>query len=215
MVIVPEYPSNSHTSREKPEPEEKKVEKVVVGGVTRRKPSLGRRFKDTFFAGDGQSVGRYIVTDILIPTLKDLLVDIITQGTEKGVYGDTRSAIRRSAAARLGNTVQTAYNRAYTTTPRVDPRVGPGPRQVRSTQAFDEYFLDTRAEAEMVIDQLVRLIGTYEQASVADLKDLLGETSVPYTDDRWGWNEISGMGVDYVRGAYLLRLPQPIVLKKA
>jgi hypothetical protein len=216
---VPEYPPNSYASKTaKPVEEKEKVEKVIVGGVTRRKPSLASKFKATFIGGDSKTVGRYILTDVVIPTVKDLIFDIITQGSEKTLYGDARSSGRRTVASRIGGVAYTAYHRAaqQANTVRPDPRstVIQQRAATRAIPVFEDIILDTRVEAEGVIDELVQLIGKYEQASITDLYDLLGEKA-EYTYNLWGWQDIQGMGVDYTRGGYLLRLPPPVVLKEA
>lgn len=210
-----DYPPNSYTSKvAKPPAEKEKIEKVVVGEVIRRKPTLGARLKQIFIGGDAQSVGNYILMDIVIPTVKDLIFDIGSQGLQKTLYGDSRPA-SRNVVSRIAGAGYTAYNRAQQAPiNRPDPRMVQSRNEVRTPPAFDNIILETRAEAEHVIDQLVQLIGKYEQASVTDLYDLLGEPSV-YTHNRWGWQDIQGMGVQYTRGGYLLELPPPVVLKEA
>jgi hypothetical protein len=214
---MPEYPSNSYASKNpKPAEEKPKVEKVIVGGVTRRKQSLGAKFKQTFIGGDANSVVNYILTDIVIPTFKALILDVGSQGLERTLYGDTRPNAHRSAMTRLGATAYTAYHRAsqQNQAPRPDPRAVANRAHTKSYMAWEDIVLDTRVEAEAVIDKLVELIGKYEQASVTELYDMI-DIKAEYTDNLWGWRDIRGMGVQYIRGGYLLQLPPPEVLKEA
>jgi hypothetical protein len=51
-------------------------------------------------------------------------------------------------------------------------------------------------------------VSRYESASVADLYELVGLSSV-HTDNRWGWTDLTGAGVSRIRGGYLLDLPEP------
>ena len=81
-------------------------------------------------------------------------------------------------------------------------------RRAKATHNFDEIILATRHEAEEVIDRLFDLISRYETATVADLYELVGEDR-SYTDDKWGWTDIRGAGVQRVRNGYLLNLPRP------
>jgi hypothetical protein len=77
---------------------------------------------------------------------------------------------------------------------------------------FNEIVLESRGEAEQVIDQLIEIISQYQAASVADLYALVGVTSA-YTDGKYGWTDLRGAGVSHVRGGlYLLNLPKPIPL---
>lgn len=81
-------------------------------------------------------------------------------------------------------------------------------RRGRSTHDFDEIILATRVEAEEVVDRLFDLVGRYESASVSDLYSLVG-ISGNFTDEKWGWTDLRGAGVERVRNGYLLDLPRP------
>lgn len=195
-------------------PEPKKVTRVVSGEVQRRRTPLSKRIKEMFVGGDLNSVGQYVVLEIVVPTVKDMITDIVSQSIEQFMYGGSRSAARRQASSRVGTVAYTAYNRVQAAAAqRPNPSVTVS-RQARASHNFDEIIIASRAEAEEVIDQLIAYIGQYGQATVADLYDLVGVTG-EYTDDQWGWPDIQGMGVTPARGGYLLDLPQPVVLKKA
>ena len=91
-----------------------------------------------------------------------------------------------------------------------------GPQRVMSRQArarhdFDEIILESRTEAEEVIDKLYEVISRYESATVADLYQLVGLSS-SHTDYKWGWTDIRGAGVSRSRDGYVLDLPEPIPL---
>ena len=73
---------------------------------------------------------------------------------------------------------------------------------------FNEIILGTRVEAEEVIDRLFDLLSKYDNASVADLYELVGITA-NFTDEKWGWTDLRGASVAKVRNGYLLDLPRP------
>lgn len=205
-------PGNSHRLKEtKPEEEKKpeKLEKIVTGKVIRRKPSLGKRLMATFFGG-GNTVWTYILHDILLPAAKDTITDVVSQGIERAVYGEGRSASRRTGNRPSGHAGYVSYNRYSQPQQqrREEPRVLS--RRARSTHDFREIILATRTEAEAVIDALYDLVNKYEQATVADLYGLLG-IPADFTDENWGWRDISSLGQGPLRrqGGYLLDLPQP------
>lgn len=52
------------------------------------------------------------------------------------------------------------------------------------------------------------LIDKYGTVSVGDLYELLGEEPA-YTDEKWGWTDLTESGIRRVRDGYLLQLPQP------
>lgn len=212
-------PSNSHGAKrdeivasvdDKAEP--KKIETVVTGNVVRRKKPLGKRFKELFIGGDTSSVGQYVLFEVIMPAVKDTISDVVTQAVERTLYGNgapTRGG-RRGAARPTGANGYVSYNRFSQNTPpsrREDPRDRVS-RQARASHDFDEIVLDTRKEAEEVVDGLFNIISRYEQVTVADLYELCGISSA-YTDQKWGWTDVRGAGITRVRNGYLLDLPKP------
>lgn len=198
------FPSNSRSPRE-----EKKVDKVVTGPISRRKTPLGKRLAQTFVSEDAGGVGAYVLFEVLIPAAKDVIADVVSQGIERILYGGARSASRRTGA-RPSGTSYTSYNRF---SPQSTPpwKKEPGRdsnRRVRGSFSFEEIILSTRAEAIEVIDQLFELVSKYEQATVSDLYELVGITG-QFTDEKWGWTDLRGAGVTRVSGGYLLDLPKP------
>lgn len=200
------YPSNSHKSREEPEtpPVDKKVERVVTSPVTRRRKSPGKRLAEIFVVGDGQSVGAYILFDVVVPATKEMITDVFAQGIERMMFGESRSRRPSSGMPRNG---RVSYDR-YAKSPmaREEPRTLS--RRARSVHDFQEVVLKTRVEAEEVIDRLFELTEKYNVATVADLYDLIGVTST-HADQNYGWDDLRGAKVTQVRGGYLLDMPQP------
>lgn len=211
-----EFPSNSRRpSKSAPRPDKleppKKVEKAIIGEVVVRKKPLGRRFVETFFGGDAHGVGAYLLMDVLIPAVKDLVVDIVTTGAERAIFGDNRAPSRRSGYRPFGaQQSYTQYNRYATASPsqREDRRVQPESRRARNAPNHEEIIFATRAEAQEVLDRLFDLISQYEQATLSELKELVGLTG-EWTDENWGWRDIRGTGIVLTRSGYLLDLPRP------
>ena len=56
--------------------------------------------------------------------------------------------------------------------------------------------------------EILDRVQKYDFATVADLYDMLGETG-EYTDNRWGWTDLSKADVIRVHQGYLLDLPRP------
>lgn len=213
---VEEFPANSRRARE-PQPAEektetKRVEQVVTGDVVRRKKPLGKRFTETFIGGDARGVVAYIVMEVLMPAAKDTIADVVTQAVERTLFGEARSTSRRTGARPGNSSGYTSYNRysspSSAVSRREDPRERLMSRRARGSHDFDEIILATRVEAEEVVDRLFDLVARYEQATVADLYGLVGQTS-DYTDEKWGWTDIRGAGVTRIRNGYLLDLPKP------
>jgi len=73
-----EYKPNSHKSKETQEAiAEKKVEKVVTGVVKVKKTNGFEKLAGTFVPDDVDSVKSYIMQDIIVPAIKDVILDAV------------------------------------------------------------------------------------------------------------------------------------------
>lgn len=201
------YPSNSHTK--KAAVEKKKVEQVATGKVTRKKPSLSKRVTGSLVSEDADkdSVFSYIMYDVLIPATKSMISDMVSGGVEMLLFGSTRGA-RRGTGTKGAKVQYNRVNRSY------DQPIGG--REIsytdRARHNFDEITLDSRGEAEEILSKLVELADVYGAATVADLYDLAGVTS-DWSDNKYGWENLSRAYVERTRGGYLINLPKTVVLK--
>lgn len=190
-------------------PSKEKLEKVTVNDAIKRKPPLGRRIKETFLGGDSRGVWEYVAFDVIVPAAKDMLADAVSQGVERLIFGEAKSTSRRGSRGRSSGR-HTPYGASYRRgglTP--DPRGGRNmSRQARASHNFEEIVLETRGEADAVLDSLSDRIELYKMATVADLYDLVG-VSGTYVDERWGWMDLRDSGITRVRSGYLLELPRP------
>jgi hypothetical protein len=211
-----DFPANSQFPRAKEIPEKKeepkKVEQITTGPVKVRKKPLGRRFLDTFLAGSMAGVGQYVLLEVIVPAIRDVIADTVSQGAERLIYGEARSSSRRTGQRPGGSGGYISYNRyASTTAPWKKDREDPRPalsRHARATHNFNEIVLNTRVEVEEVIDRLYELISQYGQATVSDLYDLCG-ISWSFTDEKWGWTQLKNAEPQRVTGGYLIKLPRP------
>lgn len=197
-----DYQGNSKKEKEASNLPEKKVEKVVVGEVVVQKKSIGRKFRDLFIEADFKSVARYVVSDVLLPAIRNTIVDASTKGIERMMYGD--SAIRRR---NYGPGPRITYNnplsRGYRAAPPPRSPMGmvtPG-RHVR-----DEFILSSREEAELVLERMNDIIDQYQVASVADLNELVGLHHT-HVDQNWGWEYLGDVPIRQIREGYLIDLP--------
>lgn len=215
-----DFPGNSHdmrraeATRSKTEPTakpKKPVEPVAKG--TLRKKTLGQKFTEVFIGGDAKGVFEYIVADVLIPALKDVIVESVTQGIERTLFGDSRG--RRSSPYRYGgSTNYTNYSRSSYNQPqprRDEPnRYNRQPR--RSSAACPEITVRTRQEADHVIESMYNLLSEYNRVTVNELYEIVGLTG-EYTDHNWGWYDLGGNDVRRVPDGYLIVLPNPEQLR--
>lgn len=204
MATVPfdinSLPSNSKMSkdiskndREKIDPVVKK-EDVIVG-----KKSLGRKLKETFISEDSKDVKSYVFLDVIVPTIKNTILDILEM-----VFfgGTTRRGYSRSYADRVSYSsyYKSEYNGRRSTLNRDSDR---SLRRSDDKIDYRNIILKNRRDAEEVVNELIRRIDEYKQATIADLFDLIDVTS-SYVDNNWGWTDPRDIGIRRVSAGYLI-----------
>lgn len=195
-----DYKPNSHKYKEEQKnvpAERKKVEKVVKGKVKTKKKGELSKFKDMFISEDVSDVKSYIFMDVLIPAAKKAISDIVRDGIDMILYGNTHRRSISSGASYV------SY-RSYSDRDRRDDR---HESRTRTGYSYDDIVLEDRGEAEEVLERMTELIDTYDVVSVADLYDLVGKPC-NYTDNKYGWTNLRNAEPIRVRDGYLLKLPK-------
>ena len=205
MTTVPDFPSNSQKSKE--ETPRTPLAAVVSSNPTIRKKSLGGKLREMFTGDGAKDAFFYVLKDVLAPAAQKMIVDAVSQGMERAVYGDVRP--------RQSN--YTSYDKQYgksSYSRREEPKREESrylSSRSRAAHSLDEIVLSNRGEAEDVIDRLRAQIDQFDIATVGDLYELLGV--VPsYTDNKYGWSDLREAGTRRVRDGYILMLPRPAVI---
>lgn len=194
--------SNSHKAREREGREstnvpEKKVEKVISGTAKVKKKSGMHKFTDIFVSEDVSNVKQYILLDVLLPAVKKAISDVVTNGIEMLLYGETN----RKRNGNASKVTYRSYDRVY------DRRDAAPTRSRMDSYSYDDIVLDSRGEAEEVLERMDELIDRYKAVSVADLYEMVGIRG-NYTDFKYGWTDLRTATVQRVRDGYLLKLPR-------
>lgn len=198
-----EYKANSHKSKaptNEPVEESKKVEKVVSGTVKTKKKGIGQKFADAFIPEDVESVKDHIWYEIMIPAGKKLIDDIVTNGISMLLYGESGRVKSNTKAGRVS--YRDYYEGKNTRRPT---------SSARTRYDYEDVILDTRYEAQMVLDRMFEIVDEYGMVSLNDLYDLVGITG-NYTDNKYGWTDIRGAYVEHVRDGYMIKMPRIVPL---
>lgn len=196
---IENYQSNSYKSKEARErdDEKKKLEKVIVGQAKTKKKKGFSKFVSGFIADETQDIKTYLFKDVVVPTIKKTITDVV----DMILYGGSHKRSGRTPGAKI------SYRSYYD-----DPRDSRTESRVVSGYSYDDVILDSRGDAEAVLEQLNDLIDTYKIASVADLYDLVGITG-NYTDNKYGWTNLANADVVRTRDGYQLKLPRALPIK--
>lgn len=203
-----DYASNSHKSKEEPKeaPPEKKLEKVAVDEVILREKSLGHKTKAIFFGGDFKEVIGYVTADVILPGLRQLMFNMIVEGSERMILGASNKIAGKKHDPRPRVSYDNPMRRAVP-----DPRSSRLPDQPphfrrRNRREASDLVLTSREQAEEILGTLMEVVDKYGVASLADLYELAGLQSSPI-DRKWGWTYLTNADIRQVREGWLLEIP--------
>lgn len=208
-----DFPSNSKTTPTPKKAASKKakpevVESVVVGPTKVKKKGLGDRFKQVFLGADLRGAADYILMDVVVPAVRNLVVDSATKGIERVIYGETTRRPTRSGARQPS---QTIYGTPVPRQGRTNMLPDQPPRYVSGRpgpSAQGDIIYASMEEANMVLDNLRTITEQYGYSSVSDYKGLSG-VATTYVDQGYGWYNLANVGVRQIRDGFLIDLPNP------
>lgn len=196
--------------------EEKNIKAVVNGKVSSSKErSLFKRIRETFAIGNIREARDYIITDVVIPGFLDLLYDGATRGLGKLIYGD-KAGVKRKSKGLGGTDYSTGIRRLSDGEAWKSHTVEDRRRDSIITAIYDynEVELDSRADAERLLDNIVEYLDSHEIISVADIYSMAGHDSGNYTDNYWGWDTVAGSHINRKGEKWVLVLPRAKLLKE-
>lgn len=203
---------NSHKYREEQaNKEERKIEKVVEGTAIKKKKSLSRRFFNIFFSESIEDVTTYVLYDIIVPAIKENIVDIINSTTSMMFLGETRRK-RGGRGQSTGGVTRINYGGYFSGNQSSEKM--PSYRNSNIPSKVDELVLESRGDAELVLDQMLEIIDQYGKVTVSDYYDLMG-VSTTFTDNKYGWRDLRNARIiKSGRDGYLIDLPRESILEK-
>lgn len=204
---------NSHRYRAQIEAEQpivsekSKLEPVISAGKARTKKQNGlTTFGRAIISEDAQNVKSYILMDVLIPSFKKAISDIVTNGIDIILYGETGHTQKKNGAAGRvsyrnyydGNNDRFKNGSTNTRTPSSNRT---------SVALFEDITVDTRGEADDILQRMSEYLEQYPMISVADMYDLANIKNFPYTYNNYGWTSIASAKPVRVIDGYLLKMP--------
>ena len=200
-----DFKPNSHKYKEEQKKalEEKKIKKVVSGNVKTKKKNEIRKFTDVFISEDITSVKSYIFTDILVPSIKKAISDIVTSGIDMILYGEA------------GNRNKKRSSVGYVSYNNFSDKKDPVRHESKSRFDYNDLVFESRAEAEAVREQMENIIEGYGFVTIADMYDMVDMTA-PFTSNKYGWTNIRNAEIARVRDGngygYIIKLPRAMAI---
>ncbi|HVI79595.1 MAG TPA: hypothetical protein VM715_15800 [Candidatus Acidoferrum sp.] len=205
-----DFPANSAKARARSEnpklrEQPEKIERITSADAKQRKRGLGRQFKETFIEGSARMAIDYMILEVVVPAIQDTLIDALQGGVERLFRGE-RTRRRGTTPTTYSNIGHVNYQGMSSRPPQTSRTLS---RQSRARHDFGEIELQSRRDAEDVIDRMFDVLSRYGSVTVATLYELTGiQTS--HTDEKWGWTSLTGAkAISQRNGRYLLDLPDP------
>ena len=173
--------------------------------------SFGAKLKEAFFYGDERSVKDIVLFDVIVPGLKNIMADIVEKSVNTILFGGENVVSTKKGGSYV------AYNNYSSGISQNRSRNSRDRSETRNRGRFDfsNLFLDTRGEADQVKAILIDLTELYGEATVADLKSLIGlEDKIVEDDKNYGWTNCNPIRVVPAgRDGFRLEFPRVEVLQ--
>lgn len=203
-ISVPmELPGNPNNKRQQPKPEKQK--KLIKGAVIKKENNV-HKLARSFFQEDVENIKEYVIFDVVVPEVKNTLLDVF----EMMMFGQTRGR-RSTRGGRTSGGVINNTHTDYTRGGRSAKKVSNINR--RTVNKFDDLIIENRGDAEIVLDALIDQIESYGFVSVADFYDMIDVNS-NHTDQKYGWSSLGKAQIIELprREGFVLDLPPTRVL---
>lgn len=195
--------------------QERVVNKPVVSTKVRHHTTFGKLLKQTFIPEDVTDAKDYILSDIVMPAMKNGIFDTIMNIVDywRGGGGSYRRPGSIGVSRpRIGQ--QYDYSsRSHIGAPRQEAL--PASRYSYDDIVIDDYPSDqggsakARGDAEAVLVSMQNVIDRYSVVRISDLFDFVGLTGSS-ADYNYGWTNLNGSTVHRVSGGWHLILPKPM-----
>lgn len=228
-----EYSSVKPQPKEAVKPESKevserpKMKQIAKKPIKKRKRGVVERLVVGLLGPDGlPKISKYLGSEVIMPALKETLVNAIKSGIDMAVYGSD------SAPKQQHYTGGTSYSRpyqatAYRPTTSYSHPQGPAPTGGYGTPAQNaqmvertrignfnsqDYLIPERGVAMEILQGMREQLYDYGTVTLADFYDAIAVENT-YADNNYGWTDLEHARVMSVRGGYSLNLPDLEVLK--
>lgn len=201
---------NSTTEDRRELPEKRAA--VISGGATKSTGKKERgRIAELLDLGEHDTVKDYVIQDIIIPSFKDVLYEIINGAAEMYLFSGTK---RPSKVGKIGGG-PTPYSTIFgNKNTKNKHRERDNDENKKERMSYSDVTYESKEKATKVYFKLVDALEEYDQITVADLYEYSGLDS-EWTDWNWGWTSLNGVGVSRLRGGrYMIDLPKPRPLNK-
>lgn len=183
-----------------------KEKKIVKGSVKVRKKSALNKFAEVFISDDIHKVKDFVIMDVFIPAAKKAILDVVTNGIDMILYGESGKTKKHGPAERVAfrnyNDISSRDSRRDYTRDYRSPIA-------RSTYQYDDVIFESMGDANVVLTGLDDILASYGIVRVADYYELV-EVSYDHTAMNYGWSDLRDAYIIRAKGGYIIKLPRPL-----
>lgn len=196
-----------------------KKPKVNGKNVKIIKKPLGERFAETFFGGTVKDAKAYTLHEIIVPAIKNLVYESFTGALDRLLNGGNgRTGYSNYSRITSGGvsifTPQTvSYNSVSAMNTKQKPAIGGYSSRNPETIVFYDVSdangktLRSRDRAAGVLAQMQNQIMSASYVTVSDYYDFAEVTAGGFTDDYYGWRDLSMARIMPKDGGHVIILP--------
>lgn len=181
--------------------------------VSTKKP-LGKKFAETFMTEDAKDVKTWLFMDVIIPGVKNTILDILSMMFFGEI--DSRGRRERNRSRRERYDDRTDYRSYYRGSSSDYRRRSRDDGYYNSDDRVDfrNIVVRNRDDAERIINAMRDRIRNTDEGtvSIAELLDLI-EAPSRYTDGNYGWDDERDIGIRRVSSGFLIDVAEPKYLK--
>lgn len=191
------FKPNSYKSKDE---KKKPAQSVVEHQATVQSQSTVDRLKNVIFDGSIRSLRKTLISDVILPAIKELIFEAGSKGLEMALYGEDGTTAKKGKGP-------TSYNSIYNgkTTKKSSTK--------NKMSDFRDITFATRTDAVSVLREMQEWLREYGSVSVMDFYQFSNIDGFDFMDDEYGWFDLSDAEVLRVRGGgFRIELPRPTPL---
>ena len=185
----------------KQEPNRRDIKPNVKAKV--KKEPFRSKLKRAFFGDNVESVGDYMFFDVGIPAFKATISDMIGNGIEVLLFGESRGRRRDRGTdyAHVSRSNRDRRDRDNYDRDRGDNRV----------ISYRDLFFEDKSDAQRFIADIYDYVKDYGRISVSVYMSIGGLTSTSWDDNHKGWykEDLASLGLIRTRYGWEIDVPRP------
>lgn len=191
--------------------------KPTANGIKVVKKSIGERLAETFFGGTIKDAKSFVIHERIVPAIKEMIFESFTGGLDQLLNGNNAHTGYKNYNKVAGGvsiyTPPAVTSYSAISSGKAKPQIGGYSSRNPETLVFydvkDEngHTIRGRDRASHVLGELQKQIMTAGYATVSDYYDFAEVTAGHFTDNNFGWTDLSTARIMPRDGGYVIALP--------